>query len=370
MGWMGVDLFFVISGFVIALSALNLIDRDPAGYARTYCTRRVARIVPLHYLTCLFWLVFIMPPGTINRQFLWNVFSHLTFTHNWSHQMAGAINGPNWSLGIEMQFYVLILLAAPWLRRMRPFTVLVLCIAIAWTWRAAVLALYYGQIRDGINMTWLGTSQVPGMLDEFACGIGLALFLHRDSAGRRARFLRATRWLWPIATWIVATITMRFFWMDSGYWENWKLVIFWRTLLALTFLLAVVSACALDDRWILALTAPLRYLGTISYGIYLWHSLVIFAIRPLVMDNPPQACLWVVGLTLLLSSASWHFFEKPMMEQYGRGGSNGGGSRRRASDSPAARPDPGHHGAKHPTLNPLRWVSPASQMAENLPRGV
>jgi peptidoglycan/LPS O-acetylase OafA/YrhL len=262
--------------------------------------------------------------------------------------MSGSINGPNWSLGIEMQFYVLILLAAPWLRRMRPLVVLGVCIGIAWTWRAAVFALCFGQIRDGVNMTWHGISQVPGMLDEFACGIALALFLHRDSNGGRARFLHATRWLWPVATWAVASITMRLFWMDGAFWVNWKLVIFWRTLLALTFLLAVVSACALNDRWILVLTAPLRYLGTISYGIYLWHSLVIFAIRPLVMDNPPQACLWVVGLTLLLSSASWHFFEKPMMDQYGRSGSKGLGSRRRETEPPPVRLDLAHESALVP----------------------
>jgi peptidoglycan/LPS O-acetylase OafA/YrhL len=348
MGWMGVDLFFVISGFVIALSAWNLIERDPTGYARAYCKRRLARIVPLHYVTCLFWVLFIMPAVIFDPKFLWHALSHLTFTHNWAHKTAGSINGPNWSLGVEMQFYILILIATPWLRRMRPLSVLGVALAVAWAWRAAAFALYHGQLRDGVNMTWLGISQVPGMLDEFACGIALALFLHRDSAGRRARFLHATRWFWPIATWLVATVTMRLFWLDSDYWGNWKLVTFWRSLLALTFLLAVISACALNDRWILAITAPFRYLGTISYGIYLWHSLVIYAIRPLVADNPFHACLWVLGLTLLLSSTSWHFFEKPLMEQYGRGGSKGGGEGRRDQTSPLTRPDVAHENALHP----------------------
>jgi peptidoglycan/LPS O-acetylase OafA/YrhL len=337
LGWMGVDLFFVISGFVIAHSALSLIERDPAGYLRRFCARRLARIVPLHYLTCLFWVVFVIPGVVFDPRFLWHASSHLTFTHNWFHQTAGSINGPNWSLGVEMQFYVLILLMAPWLRRMRPLVVLGVCVAIAWAWRAAAFAIYHGQIRDGVNMTWFGISQVPGMLDEFGCGIALALFLHRDPAARHARFLHATRWLWPVATWLVATITLRLFWMDSSLWGNWKLVIFWRSLLALTFLLAVISACALDGRFIRALTAPLRYLGTISYGIYLWHSLVIFAIRPLVVENPAQGCLWVVGLTLLLSSTSWHFFEKPFLQQFGRGGSNGTGVRPRQTASQSAR---------------------------------
>jgi len=339
MGWMGVDLFFVISGFVIALSALNLIDRDPARYATTYCARRLARIVPLHYLTCVFWVLFITPAAVLQPSFVWHALSHLTFTHNWAHRTVGSLNGPNWSLGVEMQFYVLILFAAPWLRRMRPLAVLGGSLAVAWAWRAAAFGLYHGQIRDGVNMTWLGISQVPGMLDEFACGIALAIFLHRDPTGRKARFLHAARWLWPVATWLVAVITMRLFWMDATFWENWKMVIFWRSLLALTLLLAVISACALNDRWILALTAPLRYVGTVSYGIYLWHSLVIFAIQPLVLENPGQGCLWVLGLTLLLSSTSWHWFERPLMERYGRGGVKGGTDRGRKAGPLAARLD-------------------------------
>jgi peptidoglycan/LPS O-acetylase OafA/YrhL len=341
IGWMGVDLFFVISGFVIALSAFNLFERDPAGYARTFCTRRLARIVPLHYVTCLFWVLFIMPDSLFAPKFLRHAISHLTFTHNWEHVTAGSINGPNWSLGVEMQFYVFILLAAPWLRRMRPLVVLGLSVAVAWAWRAAAFGLYHGQVRDGVSMTWLGISQVPGMLDEFACGIALAIFLHQDCAGRRARLLRATRWFWPLATAAVAFVAMRLFWMDSSYWGNRLLVTFWRTALALTMLLAVVSACALDDRWVLAVTAPLRYLGTISYGIYLWHSLVIFAIRRFVIHDPPQACLWVLGLTFLLSASSWHFFEKLLLDRYGGGGSKGRGDRT-AVESPAARADLGH----------------------------
>jgi peptidoglycan/LPS O-acetylase OafA/YrhL len=317
MGWMGVDLFFVISGFVIALAALNLLDRNPARYARTFCRRRLARIVPLHYVTCLFWVLFIVPAVLFDRHFLQHAITHLTFTHNWAHKTAGSINGPNWSLGVEMQFYVFILLATPLLRRLRPLVVLGSSVAIAWAWRGAAFALYHGQIRHGVNMTWFSISQVPGMLDEFGCGIALALFLHRDPAGSRARFLHATRWLWPFATWLVAAFTMRFFWMDSTYWPNWQLVVFWRSLLAVTFLLAVISACALNDRWVLAVTAPLRYLGTISYGIYLWHSLVIFTLKPVLAADPPRACFWTVALTLLLSALSWHFFEKPLLERFG-----------------------------------------------------
>jgi peptidoglycan/LPS O-acetylase OafA/YrhL len=347
VGWMGVDLFFVISGFVIARSALNLIDRDPASYAKTYCTRRLARIVPLHYLTCLLWILVVTPTLLFHREFARHTIAHLAFVHNWAHETIGSINGPNWSLGVEMQFYLLILLAAPRLRRMRPLTVVGASLAIAWIWRSGAFVLYDGQVRHGVNMTWFGVAQVPGYLDEFGYGIAFALFLHNDRAGRRARFLHRTRWLWPVATWVAAMITMRLFWMGSTFWDNWNLVVFWRSLAGLTFLLAVISACSLNDWWFQALTGPFRYLGTISYGIYLWHSLVLFAIRPHLLHNPLLGCMVVVSVTLLLSSLSWHLMEKPLMERFSQRGIRG--ERDRETDSPTTRAERAHETTIRPS---------------------
>ena len=71
VGWMGVDLFFVISGFVIGLSAFVGIDRSgPKNFRIPFLTRRVARIVPLHYLTMLVFVVFISPELLFNNFWL------------------------------------------------------------------------------------------------------------------------------------------------------------------------------------------------------------------------------------------------------------------------------------------------------------
>ena len=162
LGWMGVDLFFVISGFVIATSALNLLERDESRYAREFCRRRLSRIAPLHYLTCVIFALFVTPSVLFLDDTYIHVLTHFSFTHNLLWYTQGSINGPNWSLGVEMQFYVLILLTAPLLRRMNPMALLAICVGVAWTWRAWIFRMYGGEQPSGINMTWFGVSQVPG----------------------------------------------------------------------------------------------------------------------------------------------------------------------------------------------------------------
>jgi peptidoglycan/LPS O-acetylase OafA/YrhL len=320
VGGLGVDLFFVISGLVITLSLMKLGDRDPVGYHFTYVRRRLARILPLHYLTCIAYIALITPVLVHVPWFPTVALKYLTFTHNWSSSTFGLINGQNWSLGVEMQFYVLLLLAAPLLRRAHPVSVLLVLVAASWVWRAMAFGHYCGQFNGWLNLTWFATAQLPGTLDEFAFGIALALVFHRDRQGRVTRFLRSTRWVWPLAAALLFKLTMRIYFENNQYWNNPSLVIFWRTLLGASCALLVISACAIDDDWFVRLTAPLRYLGTISYGIYLWQYLVILLLKPHLSANPPLACAATLALTFLLAALSWHFFESLLLERFGKQG--------------------------------------------------
>jgi peptidoglycan/LPS O-acetylase OafA/YrhL len=121
---MGVDLFFVISGFVITLSAFSILEKNNLKkYRILFLKKRIARIVPLHYLTILVFLTFVMPAFLFERFWL-NLFSHLSFVHNLVPSLHGGINGPNWTIATEMQFYALILLLAPWLRIVNVFKII------------------------------------------------------------------------------------------------------------------------------------------------------------------------------------------------------------------------------------------------------
>src|SRR5262249_19168599 len=151
------------------------------------------------------------------RKFWLHALLHLSFVHNWLPKTQGSINGPNWSLGVEMQFYLLVLVATPWLKRARPLAVLAVCVAASWLWRAGVFELTHGRVVQGLNLTWFGIAQVPGALDEFGFGIVWAMLIHADRGGRLARRLHATRWLWPLAAALMAIATMHFYWKDPSF---------------------------------------------------------------------------------------------------------------------------------------------------------
>ena len=170
IGWIGVDLFYVISGFVITRSALGLWRRDAAAFAPRYWARRLTRIVPLYYLTCALWIVlfkpdFFAPPAT---QWLWQIGAHLTFTHTFWPRTYSSIDGVNWTLAIEMQFYLLVALLVPWIARTPGWRLWLACILVAWAWRAAMVFFFghYEPVR-----LFMRIMQLPGALDEFGAGI-------------------------------------------------------------------------------------------------------------------------------------------------------------------------------------------------------
>jgi len=316
VGWMGVDLFFVISGFVIGLSAFAGIDRSgTAGFQQPFMTRRLARIVPLHYLTMLVFVVFIAP-YLLFHDFWLNALAHLLFVHNMHPQLHGAINGSNWSLGTEMQFYVLMLLLAPWLRTGRVLTIFLIFLGLSWAWRALMFYFIPISSSTGPFQLFFATTQLPGTLDEFAAGILLARLLRSPVAGFWIRDFRGR-----VAALIIACATCwlmwSIYWDHASYWDKAYMVIFWRSLLALAFAAILLVTISTPIKGLLRkILTPFYYLGTISYGIYLWHLPVLMPLKKLEWLEPWRA-LWItITITCLLASLSWYWIEKPLIGHF------------------------------------------------------
>jgi len=305
-GWMGVDLFFVISGFVIAYSALALYERDPPAFRAQYWRRRLTRILPLYLLTLVLWIAmkaseFFAQPAT---GWLWQLFTHLAFIHAWWPDTHGAIDGANWTLAVEMQFYLAVSLLVPWIRRTPAWIILLCATAVAWAWRATMYVLY---AHVDFGLEFIRVSQLPGSLDEFAAGIVLAkLVLDR-------RIERIPGWAWVVGASMLGYVVFSLFWSHSLYWDVPAMVVFWRTGFA-AFLACMVAAAvclpqALARRWL----RPVDYLGDVSYGIYLWHLFAVEVVIHMLGINGLHALAAVLVLTIAAASISWRWFEKPFM---------------------------------------------------------
>jgi peptidoglycan/LPS O-acetylase OafA/YrhL len=320
-GWMGVDLFFVISGFVIGLSAFSEIDRSGAGnFQRPFFARRLARIVPLHYLTMLVFVAFIVPELLFNH-FWENLAAHLLFLHNLHPRLHGAINGSNWSLATEMQFYVLMLFVAPWIRVSRCWVVAVVFIAITWTWRFGVTLLVVPSPESGPFPVFVAATQLPGMLDEFCAGLLLARLV-RSEAGERllAGGARVRVLLFALAV-LVTALAMWVYWRYASYWNYPMMVTMYRSLLAVAFTTILLFTISFKLPGLARkILSPLFYLGTLSYGIYLWHLPVLLSLKRLTWISQGTALFVGVALTCLFASVSWHFFEEPLIRRFRRKG--------------------------------------------------
>lgn len=315
IGWMSVDLFFVISGFVIGWSLISLHNRQSefVPLAKEFIWRRAGRIVPLYLLTMVVFAIAVQP-NLLSPSTWVHWLAHITFTHPFLQQTFGSINGVNWSVGVEVHFYIFALLTSVWWVRRNPLTLLVTGILVAWALRAIawLVADYFGLKGSQIFNIMV---QMPMMLDEFAAGIALALFINRYPFEK-----------WPGKLWqqgvVLALlaigavmVSLKLYWLDAGYWHNPNMVVFWRSSIAIAFALVIAFFV-----WLPPFKQPslpyraLYYIGDISYGIYLWHLSVILLLKPYLIGKT-ELYLWVViPCVLLLSAASWHWVEKPMIK--------------------------------------------------------
>ncbi len=112
-----------------------------------------------------------------------------------------------------------------------------------------------------------------------------------------------------LAALLLLGLAWHFFWPRSAYWNNFGMIVFWRVLVAsgTAALLAALIMCPSSGGWVLR---PLRYLGIISYGIYLWHVPVMWTLIQTTPWREGQLLTGVLAGTFALAALSWHGFEK------------------------------------------------------------
>jgi peptidoglycan/LPS O-acetylase OafA/YrhL len=301
-GWIGVPLFFVLSGFLITRQLLD--SQGSSNYYRVFFARRVLRIFPLYYTALLVALVVFplaFPAAVGGAMPGWDQIWLWTFLSNWAGSLGAAHYGmPHfWSLAVEEQFYliwpfVVHRLDAPRLVKVGTWIVL------------AALTIRGVMVAAGASVQMVYEYTVCRM-DALAIGAIAAALLRITSLDARARALAP--WLLPLAAAaaLAGALITRAYTLDLA-----STLTLGQSLLALCFGLLLLACVIERGAWnrrlqrLLSL-APLRSVGKYSYGMYVVHYPIIKGLAPFVPRFQsvfgPQ--LYIVPLMALITLASY-----------------------------------------------------------------
>jgi peptidoglycan/LPS O-acetylase OafA/YrhL len=324
LGWSGVDLFFVLSGFLIG--GILLDARDSPRYFRTFYARRSYRILPLYFLWLALyplaaaaysrWGIPSLPEGPqfyLRWSVHWVFLQTLAYFYLPYRTVAYFWLGPTWTLAIEEQFYLMV---APLVRLLTPRRLFHFLLA---------LLLICPLLRLSGHFNWFHSYRfIPPTLarsDSFAAGI-----------------LAAMAWKTPdVRAWLVAhkkllswTLAVLFLgpliftkWSASS--EDVFALAFKLEFLAIFFALLILTVLANRTGWLARLmrNSVLREFGRLSYCIYLIHFAVMAASCAFFLHDVPRldtpASFGAMGfafvLTYCLAWLSWKYFEGPMLRR-------------------------------------------------------
>ncbi|MDQ2866597.1 MAG: acyltransferase, partial [Candidatus Eremiobacteraeota bacterium] len=186
-GFIGVHLFFFLSGFVITYPFLRaLAKQQPQPTWGHFAWRRFIKIFPSYALSIV--VAYAVGYATIERTGAapWQeIVSHLLFVHTWWQNTYGSINGVLWTLAVEVEFYCIFPLVW-WCFRRRPWITALSMMLVAFAWRSTLQACCYSTTFP----QW--SENLPGYLDIFACGMLCAMlfvtFGHRVRESRWSAF--------------------------------------------------------------------------------------------------------------------------------------------------------------------------------------
>jgi acetyltransferase len=270
---------------------------------RLFAIKRAARIVPAYWVAMLgaFWL--LAGSGHHYEVGAAQLPLFAAFGQNYVASAAGRLDPPMWSLVVEVSFYAVLPLAG-WLlvRAARRGPMVLACAALAGlglAWSAA-----------GAALAWPATAMatLPTFLPVFACGMAAAALLHRRVPSRAL-------W-WALLVGGAGLVCANALWHHQGTGMTGHVV---RDLPAALGFAAIVAAVAARPPAALA-SAPLRGLGTISYGLYLWHLPVLLWLRFTGLFGSGFVLPWleVAALSVLVAIGSWVLVERPVIEAAGR----------------------------------------------------
>jgi peptidoglycan/LPS O-acetylase OafA/YrhL len=339
LGWIAMDSFFVLSGFLIA--GILLDNRSKPDYYRTYYIRRALRIFPLYYLVLLILagIIHFRDGGSEYRYLIQHWGSPAWFTF-YLGNIKTAIRGdwapvigyaPLWSLQVEEQFYLLFPFAVSLLSLTNLRRLLFAAVAVS----PILRILFY--LHNPHN-PYLQFVLLPCRLDGLAWG-GLIAIRYRMGPWHIPKVRLTLLAIGLLAATCIGSIL-------SEVANQPQSTSPYNRLFGYTL---SVSACGCLVLWLIRFRGspytrwlrikPVQYLGKISYGIYLLHLLAyrtlrVFAERGIghLSDDSHIHFVLVVGLSVLYGALSWHFIERPIFRLKDRLWPSNSSDRQAASD--------------------------------------
>jgi peptidoglycan/LPS O-acetylase OafA/YrhL len=334
-GFLGVEAFFVLSGFLITSLLVREWQRSSTIAVRAFWGRRARRLLPALVVLVLVIGLYYANAGADNTVpgLKADGLATLLYVGNWHQIAVGSnyfvANGPvsplqhTWSLAIEEQFYLLwplVVLGTLFLcgrrgrsRTRRPLAAL-LALSVVGVFASALDAALRLHAGAGLDRVYYGTdSRAASLLLGASLAVGLAVFA--PDAGRRSggESSKRGRWRWSVLPVVALGAVLAMMHLaDSG--SVW---LYPYGLLGLDLAVAtIIAAVVLAPRSPLARglsLPPIRAIGIISYGIYLWHF-PLFLWLNASSAGVSGTTLLVLRLvvTLLVSLASFYAIEQPV----------------------------------------------------------
>ena len=336
-GFFGVDVFFVLSGFLITGLLISEFRKNSHIGLKRFWAHRVRRLLPA-LLALLggvaIYGVFFAPPDTLS-QLRGDAVATLLYGNNW-HQINGAqgyfaaLNTPRpllhtWSLSIEEQFYlvwpVIVLAVLHWTRSLR----VLLSITVVGAAASATLMAYLFHGGAGENRAYYGTdTRAQGLLIGAALAILLANPVtrrgkHAVQPDHTLSLVRSIPLTLPARATLVAVGGVGLavvLWMSIAVSSatHW---VYYGGFAGISLATAAVVACVAllpASPWARALSLrPVRYVGAISYGLYLWHWPIF-----VLLDNARTGLLgWPLfilraAVSVGVAAISYRFLEMPI----------------------------------------------------------
>ena len=320
-GFLGVDIFFVISGYLITSKILISFENDDFSF-KEFWLGRIRRLIPAAYIMIVVTFIWVtISNGRIVIDTLWNVVASIFYFNNWwfifnklSYFDSFALVSPYknlWSLAIEEQFYILfpiiMIVGLKVLKQRKRFAMIILIGALA---SAILMGVLYKPGMDP-SRVYYGTDT---RAFELLIGSLLALICPMKKALSKENLISKKKNIIGIISFILLALSVIFL-------NEYQTFIYIGGMLVICINTAIVINCiSHKNNYLKRLFClkQLKWIGKRSYGIYLWHYPIIVLSTPAyeVGHIPYWFMAMQLIVTFIIAGFSYRFIEKPI-RKYG-----------------------------------------------------